>query len=264
MLETLYRAKAVETGAAAATQSYAYLERLAREREHERRPFRAAIDGAVGAAIVAEVKHASPSAGVIVEGFDAARIAGAYEAARADAISVVTESHHFDGRLSDLQRVRARTSRPILRKDFLRTPYEIVQSAALGADAVLLIVAGLTNAQLASALREAAAFGLEALVEIHTAEELQRAEAAGASLIGINNRNLQTFETDLRVSELLLPLVPSGCTVICESGIGRAADVRRLAPLGARGFLVGEMLLRCADPVGAIRDLRSAAAMRPL
>ncbi len=262
MLEMLYRANALESAVAESTQAYADLERLAREREHERRPFREAIERATGAAIVAEVKHASPSAGVIVREFDAALIASAYETAQADAISVVTEPRHFKGSLSDLERARACTGRPVLRKDFLRTRYDIVQSAALGADAVLLIVAGLTDAQLESALRDAADFHLDALVEVHTAQELRRARAAGASLLGINNRNLQTFETDLRTSEMLLPLVPAGCTVVCESGIREAADVRRLAPLGARGFLVGEMLLRSADPAGAVRDLRNAAATR--
>jgi indole-3-glycerol phosphate synthase len=263
MLERLYRSKAAESAADASIQSYEDVERLARERRSERRSFRGAIERAQGAAIVAEVKHASPSAGVIVRDFDAVRIAQFYEEARADAISVLTEFAHFKGRLAHLDLVRTCTTRPILRKDFLSTPYEIAQSAAHGADAVLLIVAGLNDAQLSSCLAEAAKFDLDALVEIHTEDELDRAVESGATLLGINNRNLQTFETDVGVSERLLPLIPQGCPVICESGIRGPEDVERLAPLGARGFLVGEMLLRRPDPHHAIGELRNAAMARP-
>ena len=147
MLARLYRSKAAESAADASIESYEDVARLARERQKGRRPFRRAIERAEGAAIVAEVKHASPSAGVIVGDFDAVRIARFYEEARADAISVLTEFAHFKGRLAHLDLVRTCTTRPILRKDFLSTPYEMARSAAHGADAVLLIVAGLSDAQ---------------------------------------------------------------------------------------------------------------------
>jgi indole-3-glycerol phosphate synthase len=219
---------------------------------------RAAIAGARGPAIVGEIKRASPSVGLIARNVDPAAIAAAYERAGVDAVSVLTESDHFLGELAHLDAARGATRRPILRKDFLSSPYQLVQSAAYGADAVLLIVAGLDDAALRALLAQAERLGLEALVEIHDEDELQRALAAGATLLGINNRDLRTFEIDLGVTEHLLPAIPSGVLVISESGVHDPEDSARLYALGARGFLVGESLMRSEDPFEFVETLKRA------
>ena len=206
----------------------------------------------------AEIKRASPSVGLIVPHLDPAAIARAYEASGADAISVLTEADHFLGDLAYLDIARKASALPILRKDFLSTPYEVVQSAAYGADAILAIVAGVTDEQLAEMMQQARAFALDVLVEVHTEDELRRALATGAKLLGINNRNLHTFETDLAVTEELLPLVPRDVVVISESGVKSQDDVRRLVAHGARGVLVGESLMRALDKGEAIRALKGA------
>ena len=190
---------------------------------------------------------------------DPAAIARDYQAAGADAISVLTESDHFLGDLQYLDVARAAAELPVLRKDFLSTRYEVVQSAAYGADAILAIVAGLSDDQLAAMLEEARRYALDVLVEVHTEAELARALGAGATLLGINNRNLHTFETDLAVTEELLPLVPAGTIVISESGVRSRDDVKRLVAHGARGVLVGESLMRSDDKRQAIRALKGAA-----
>jgi indole-3-glycerol phosphate synthase len=169
---------------------------------------------------------------------------------------VLTERDHFLGELSYLETVRAVTSRPLLRKDFLWTRYQIAQSAAYGADCVLLIVAGLDDAALAETMDEAARFALDVLVEVHDERDLERAVAAGARLVGINNRNLRTLETDLAVSEHLLPKVPPEIFAISESGMRDASDVARLRAAGARGFLIGEALMLAEDPKTLIAALR--------
>ena len=193
---------------------------------------------------------------------DPATVAQSYEEAGADAISVLTEGDHFLGELAYLDVARAHAKRPILRKDFLTGAYGVAQSAAYGADAVLAIVAGLDDAQLREIFDEARRYSLDVLVEVHHAAELERALAIGATLVGINNRNLRTFETDLSVSEALLPLVPSGITVISESGIGASEEVARLVAAGARGFLIGESLMLAADPRQLVRELKAVAALR--
>jgi indole-3-glycerol phosphate synthase len=161
--------------------------------------------------------------------------------------------------LAYLDVVRAAAPLPVLRKDFLSTRYEVVQSAAYGADAILAILAGLDDDSLAAMLDEAARYDLDVLVEVHTEDELRRASTAGATLLGINNRNLHTFETDLAVTEELLPLVPAETLVISESGVKSQDDVRRLVARGARGVLVGESLMRAEDKGEAIRSLKGAA-----
>ncbi len=215
-----------------------------------------------GPAIIAEIKRASPSVGLIVRDIDPADIARQYQAAGANAISVLTEADHFLGDIAYLDGARAATTLPILRKDFLRTRYEVAQSAAYGADAVLAIVAGLDDVQLREMLEEAAVYALDVLVEVHDEAELGRAVAAGATLLGINNRDLHTFETNLAVTAELLPLVPAHVVVISESGVRSRADVQPLFAAGARGFLVGESLMRCDDPVAfkaeLIRTLRGS------
>jgi len=218
-----------------------------------------ALQGADGGAIIAEIKRASPSAGLIARSFDPVEIARAYDAAGSDAISILTERDHFLGELEYLDAVRAATSRPLLRKDFIWTRYQIAQSAAHGADCALLIVGGLDDETLRECMDEANAYDLDVLVEVHDEPELHRAIAAGAPLLGINNRNLRTLETDLAVSEHLLPKVPSGTFAISESGMRDASDVARLRAAGARGFLIGEALMQTEQRGALVADLRGAA-----
>jgi indole-3-glycerol phosphate synthase len=260
MLEKLYAAKARVRAADEAREPIEVLRERAQSRLGERRGFRAALGVARGPAIVAEIKRASPSVGLIVPHLDPAEIARTYEAAGADAISVLTEADHFLGDLAYVDIARTATSLPILRKDFLCTAYEVIQSAAYGADAILAIVAGLRDEQLVEMMRTASAYGLDVLVEVHTEDELRRALAAGATLLGINNRNLHTFETDLAVTEELLPLVPPEAMVISESGVKSQDDVRRLVARGARGVLVGESLMRSGDKNEAVRALKGPVA----
>lgn len=259
MLAKLYAAKAAVLAKDQAREPLELLRERAENRHAERRDFRAAIAAAAGPAIVAEIKRASPSVGMIVPKLDPAALAREFAAAGADAVSVLTESDHFLGDLTYLDVVRAAAPLPVLRKDFLSTPYEVVQSAAYGADALLAIVAGLDDDQLVAMLLEARRYALDVLVEVHTEAELRRASTAGATLLGINNRNLHTFETDLAVTEELLPLVGPGMLVISESGVKSQDDVRRLVAHGARGVLVGESLMRSDDKGEAIRALKGAA-----
>ena len=222
----------------------------------ERRPFGLALRQARPPALVAEVKRASPSAGLIATDFDPAVIARSYQRAGADAISVLTEEDHFRGQLRYLELVRAATDLPLLRKDFLTTPYEVTQSAAYGADAILAIVAGLTDDQLAAFLAEARRWQLEVLVEVHSELELQRALAVGSTLLGINNRDLRTLRTDPGVTESLFPLVPPSVQVVSESGFETPTQVASLFRSGVPAFLVGEALMRSPDRaawVGAVK-----------
>jgi indole-3-glycerol phosphate synthase len=258
ILHRIYDAKASVAAREEAEEPYDVVRAHAIARKRERRPFLNAIRASSGPAIIGEIKRASPSAGLIARNFDPAAIARTYDGAGVDCISVLTESDHFLGELSYLEVARKNSTRPLLRKDFLTTPYQVAQSAAYGADAVLLIVAGLRDEQLRSCMNEAAAYDLDVLVEVHDAPELARALSLGAKLIGINNRNLRTFETDLAVSEYLLPQVPPHVTVISESGMQGPEDILRLHAAGARGFLVGEALMRAEEPATAIRSLKTA------
>lgn len=222
-----------------------------------RRPFLGSLRENAGAAIVAEIKRASPSAGLISRNFDPVAIGRLYQHAGVDAISVLTEQDHFLGDLGYLRAVREVTDRPLLRKDFLSTRYQIAQSAAYGADCVLLIVGGLADAQLDECMEEARRYALDVLVEVHDEKDLARAVKAGAQLVGVNNRNLRTMVTDLAVSEHLLPLVPSPIFAISESGMRGLEDLERLRAAGARGFLIGEALMRSDDPDALLKSLRS-------
>jgi indole-3-glycerol phosphate synthase len=228
----------------------------AEARAGDRRPFRAALARAEGPAIIAEIKRASPSVGLIVRELDPAAIAKAYEAAGANAISVLTEGDHFLGDIAYLDIVRGAATLPILRKDFMRNRYDVARSAAYGADCVLAIVAGLSDAELAEMFDEAAKYAIDVLVEVHDEAELQRAIAAGATMLGINNRDLRTFETNLAVTAELLPLVPSSIMVISESGVRSRDDVQPLFAAGARGFLIGESLMRSSEKAEMVRQLR--------
>lgn len=219
-----------------------------------RRGFRHALQ-APGRRIIAEVKRASPSQGLIRAAFDPITLAESLAASGACALSVLTEEHFFQGSLGYLEDIRARVSLPLLRKDFVVDGYQLLEARSFGADAVLLIAAVLDRARLRELYEEAVLLGLDVLVEVHREEELRWALDAGATLIGINNRDLRTFEVSLETSARLAPLVPRDVTVVCESGIAGAEDIRRLEALGVRCFLVGEALMRCADPGAKLREL---------
>jgi indole-3-glycerol phosphate synthase len=264
MLQKIYAAKAASLEQEERHETYDALRPRALARMHERRGFLAALQRADGAAIVAEIKRASPSAGLIARSFDPVAIGRVYAESGSDAISVLTERDHFLGELAYLDAVRAVTSCPLLRKDFIWTRYQVAQSAAYGADCILLIVGGMDDRVLRECMDEARQYALDVLAEVHDETELQRAARAGAVLVGINNRNLRTLETDLAVSEHLLPKVPAGILAISESGMRDAADVSRLRAAGARGFLIGEALMQSGDPKSLIAALRRGAARHAL
>jgi indole-3-glycerol phosphate synthase len=195
-------------------------------------------------ALIAEVKKASPSAGVIVESFDPVAIAKNYARAGVEAISVLTDEKFFQGHLSYLEMIRAAVSQPLLRKDFILDPLQIMEAAAAGADAILLIVAALNENELISLLETAALYQLDVLVEVHTLGELERALEAPAKIIGINNRNLATFQVDLSVTEKLSEEVPGEIVLVSESGIRTAEDLARIKACGVDAVLIGEALMR--------------------
>ena len=206
-------------------------------------------------ALVAEVKHASPSRGVLIEPFDPVGLGLIYAQNGAAAISVLTEERFFQGRPEYLEAIRGAVDLPLLRKDFVFDPYQLAEARAWGADAVLLIVAMLDGAQLDELHAAATRLGLDVLVEAHTDAEVERAVAAGATLIGVNNRDLKTFVTTLATAERLRPLIPAATLTVAESGIETAADIARLQAAGYDAFLVGESLMRAADPGAALRAL---------
>ena len=259
ILERLFAAKAAVLREDEARESYETVVERAHARRHERRHFRKALEGGERFGFIAEIKQASPSLGKIVDSFDPAAIARVYQAAGVDAMSVLTEESGFGGDLRYLDIVRAETTVPLLRKDFLSTPYQIAQAAAYGADAVLLIVAALDDEQLADLLVHAEAFDLDALVEVHDAEEAARARTAGAKLVGINNRDLRTFQVDLSTTEQLMPGFDADTFVVAESGIHVSEHVTRLFSSGVRAFLIGESMMRSSNTKGFVQQLRAAA-----
>lgn len=213
-------------------------------------------------AIIAEIKRASPSKGDILPGLDPAAVACDYAQSGAAAISVLTD-RHFKGSLEDLQAVRRVVDRPLLRKDFIFDPYQLYEARAAGADCILLIAAMLKDDDLRALQRLARALGLHALVEVHNADELALAERAGADLIGVNNRDLHTFITDLAVTERLLAGYDGRALVVAESGIDAPDDIRRLDRAGARAFLIGESLLRGGRPRERLSELCAALDAQP-
>ena len=219
-----------------------------------RRGFAAAL-AHPGRAIIAEVKKASPSRGVIRADFDPQAIAKGYVAGGARAMSVLTDAPFFQGSLVYLEAIRHVVELPLLRKDFLVDPYQLHEALAFGADAVLLICAILDDERLGELHALATSLGLDVLVEVHSEEELERAARSGATLIGINNRDLRTFVTRLEVAETLAPLAPRGATVVAESGIKTTADLERLEAAGVRAFLIGETFMAAPDPEAALREL---------
>jgi indole-3-glycerol phosphate synthase len=207
-------------------------------------------------AIIAEFKRHSPSAGAIQAGADPVALARLYQAGGAAAMSVLTEPDHFKGSLEDLRRVSAAVTLPLLRKDFAVDRHQVYEAALAGAEAVLVIIAGLSDAEALKLLDAAHRTNLDALVEVHTAEELQRAASLGARLIGVNNRNLKTLQVDLETSLRLAELAPPGATLVAESGLRTRADIERLQAAGYRAFLIGETLMRAADPQAALSSLQ--------
>lgn len=237
------------------------LDRLRNEAlaERERAPahaLRRALQ-ADGINIIAEFKRRSPSKGVIRAGADLSQIVRSYQAGGAAAISVLTEHDYFDGSLADLEAVKTCVDVPVLRKDFVFDPYQVFEAAAAGASAVLLIVAVLDDQQLESLQRLAEELGMDALVEVHNSEEMDRAARCGAKLVGINNRDLRTFQVSLETSVQLAPLAPCDALLVSESGLHEAAELQVLREKGFHGFLIGETLMRARCPEAALRELRN-------
>jgi indole-3-glycerol phosphate synthase len=208
-----------------------------------------------GIGVIAEFKRRSPSAGTLREDADVSEVVGAYERGGASAVSVLTEGPHFDGSLQDLRAARGACALPILRKDFIVDPYQLLEARAAGADAVLLIVAALPMQELESLHDAARALGLDVLVEVHDREELRSALELGADLVGINNRDLRDFSVDVERTSRLMGEVLDGVTVVSESGIATAEQLRTLQQEGVHAVLVGESLMRSSDPEAGLRAL---------
>ena len=219
------------------------------------RDFAQAIQNTSGPALICEVKKASPSKGIIREDFDPVAIAKAYELGGAACMSVLTDGPGFMGSNVIFKQVRNTTNLPLLRKDFFIDPIQVTEARVMGADCILVIMAMIDDDTARSLMEEAAELGMDALVETHDAAELKRAIALGASLIGINNRDLRTFDTSLDTFERLAGQVPDGATLIAESGIFTKDDIARLAKDGAHGYLIGESLMRQDDVAGAVKFL---------
>ena len=251
------REKLVETRALVPLED---LQRAAQART-ERRDFAEALDRAgadtkgVGLRVIAEMKKASPSRGLLCPQYRRQEIAKAYEAAGASALSVLTEEQFFLGSLEDLTQARAAVQLPVLRKDFILEDYQVYESVAAGADAILLIVAALSDQDLKELIGLCNQLRIAALVEVHTEEELERALAAGSRIIGVNNRNLKNMEVNLETSLRLRERIPSTCLAVSESGIRTPAEVRRLAAAGFHAILIGERLMTAPEPGRALADL---------
>lgn len=232
-------------------------ERSAESRAASRRDFRAALRARTPA-IIAEIKKASPSKGVLALDFDPVRIASAYQRGGAAALSVLTDESFFHGSLRDLENARAGVDLPVLRKDFTIAQRHVLEAAAHGADAILLIAAILSEREIRDFREAAARFGMAALVEVHNRHELDAAIDAGSDLIGVNNRNLSTFEVTLDTSLELAAHMPSGALLVSESGIQSAGDIAKLRAAGYSAFLVGEHLMKSGDPEAALKQLVAA------
>jgi indole-3-glycerol phosphate synthase len=256
ILDRIVAVKRDEVAAAKAARSLSDLDATIRAAEPTR-GLAAALARPAGqpVRVLAEIKRASPSTGAIRPGADPAAIAAEYEAAGAAAISVLTDRQFFDGDLAFLARCRDRVRVPLLRKDFTIDAYQVAEARAAGADAVLLIVAALEPPRLGELLAAARHYQLDALVEVHDRLEAETAIAIGATLIGVNHRDLKTFTMDMTLTAQIAPLLPPDTILVGESGIRTAADVARLAAAGAHAILVGETLMRASSPGAALREL---------
>lgn len=227
-------------------------------RDSEPRPFAAALRSSAGISVIAEVKKASPSKGLIRPDFNPTVIAESYEKGGASAVSVLTDSRFFQGSTDFLVAVREHVGIPVLRKDFIIDPLQVEEAATINADALLLIAAALSDGQMAELFEAASENAIEALIEIHAPKELDRVMKLSPRLLGINNRDLTSFEVDIAVTERIAPHVPDDVTLISESGIFNAQDIVRVKKAGVHGVLVGESLMRAEDPSRLIEEFRSA------
>jgi indole-3-glycerol phosphate synthase len=256
-LQTIFTARAEDLERVKRQYPFTGVRRVA-EQAPPPRDFLAALhsrDGRI--AIVAEIKRASPSRGVLRADLNVVTQARLYHAGGAAAVSVLTEPRFFQGSLEDLSAVVHAISLPVLRKDFIFDPYQIYEARAAGADAILLIASYLDQERLRDLMALTQTLGMTALVEVHTAEDLEKVLRAGLPrLIGINNRNLHDFSVSLNTTFALCPLIPAGIRVIAESGIHTREDIQRLCAIGIDAFLIGEALVRASDPVALLRELR--------
>ncbi len=236
------------------TRDRSAIEQAAAASTAGRRPFRSALESRA-VSVIAEIKRASPSKGVLSGDFRPAAIAVEYEQGGAAALSVLTDTAYFMGSLDHLKAARGATMLPVLRKDFTIDEFQVAEAAANGADAILLIAALLTGKQLRRYREAAEAYAIDALVEVHDEAELDAALDSGAAIVGVNSRNLRTFEVNLDVAVRLGEKIPDGVVKVAESGIRSAADIERLRTVNYRGFLVGEHLMRAGDPRQALREL---------
>ncbi|MEQ9617555.1 MAG: indole-3-glycerol phosphate synthase TrpC [Deltaproteobacteria bacterium] len=257
ILDTILENKISEIDEARESLPLQSLKELLKDSEAPRDFFRAIRPGGA-LKIIAEIKHASPSKGVFREDFDPVKIARSYSDAGASALSVLTDEKFFRGSLTYLRKVREAVGIPLLRKDFIVDPYQVYEARYYGADAVLLIVAALGQDMLEELLELTHSLGLNAVVEVHNEGELERALQAGSRIIGINNRDLRTFEVDLGVSARLAKMIPPEIIVIAESGIGSSRDIGSLREEGVHVFLIGETFMKAPDPGAELKKLISS------
>ena len=261
ILEKITRYKLEEVAAAKARNPLQVMAEYARSAPRVR-PFAGALEASLKAkrpALIAEIKKASPSKGLIRADFDPPALAKAYEAGGAACLSVLTDAPYFQGHEDYLIAARAACALPVLRKDFMIDPWQVAEARSIGADAILIIVAALDDGQMAEIESAALERGMDVLVEVHDEAEMERAARLKSRLIGVNNRDLKRFVTDLANTERLAPLAPKGTLLVSESGINSHADLLRLAAHGIRTFLVGESLMRQTDIAAATRELLSEA-----
>ena len=262
ILDKIKAYKLQEVAADKALKPLTEIESEAREASPPRGFATALIQAAsAGYGLIAEVKKASPSKGLIRADFDAAKLARAYETGGACCLSILTDTPSFRGSKSFLSSARAATNLPVLRKDFMYDTYQVAEARALGADCILIIMASVSDAQAAELEQAAFDWGMDVLIEVHDGAEMDRALRLSSPLIGVNNRNLKTFETSLDTTRILSQKVPEGRHLVSESGLSTAADLAAMASFGARSFLIGESLMRQPDVEQATRSLLANPAL---